>query len=123
MAFEWAPFDPKQACNGPFVISSQRLKIVKKVLCAVLTTAMLAPFACFAQTAGDNVTRAQVRDERAQLEATGYRPSTHDADYPNALQAAEAKVQMAHEGAPSYSGARDGSASISALEANHTAVQ
>ena len=65
---------------------------MKKLMCAVLAAAAVMPFAAFAQSAPGHVTRAQVRAELAQLEAAGYRPSTHDADYPQALQAAEAKV-------------------------------
>jgi hypothetical protein len=65
---------------------------MKKLICAVLAAATLMPFAAFAQSAPAHVTRAQVRAELSQLEAAGYRPSTHDADYPQALQSAEAKV-------------------------------
>ncbi|WP_277185727.1 DUF4148 domain-containing protein [Caballeronia sp. BR00000012568055] len=65
---------------------------MKKLMCVVLATATLMPFAAFAQSALAHVTRAQVRAELSQLEAVGYRPSTHDADYPQALQSAEAKV-------------------------------
>jgi Domain of unknown function (DUF4148) len=65
---------------------------MKKLMCAVLATTIAMPFAAFAQSASSHVTRAQVRAELTQLEAAGYRPSTHDADYPKALQAAEAKV-------------------------------
>jgi hypothetical protein len=84
---------------------------MKKILCAVLTAAMLAPLASFAQTTGDHVTRAKVRADLVQLEAAGYQPSTHDADYPNALQVAEAKVAATHDRSVAYGGAQDGSAS------------
>jgi hypothetical protein len=65
---------------------------MKKLMCVVLAAATLMPFAALAQSAPAHVTRAQVRAELSQLEAAGYRPSTHDADYPQALQSAEAKV-------------------------------
>ncbi|WP_327354719.1 DUF4148 domain-containing protein [Caballeronia telluris] len=119
----------KQASSGSigsdetFVIDSWRLIIMKKILCAVLATAMLAPLASFAQTTGGPVTRAQVRADLVQLEAAGYRPSTHDADYPNALQVAEAKVAAMHAPSVAYGGAQDGAASNGVSGAGHAAAQ
>jgi hypothetical protein len=63
---------------------------MKKFMCVVLAAAAAMPFTAFAQSS--HVTRAQVHAELAQLESVGYQPSRHDADYPQALQAAEAKV-------------------------------
>jgi hypothetical protein len=74
---------------------------MNKLMCVALTAAMTMPLAAFAQTSSGHVTRAEVRAELTQLEAVGYRPSTHDADYPQALQRAEAKVA----GLDAYGGA------------------
>ncbi|BCQ26290.1 DUF4148 domain-containing protein [Caballeronia sp. NK8] len=81
---------------------------MKAMACAVLVATTLLPFSAFAQTTGGQVTRAEVRADLAQLEAVGYRPSTHDADYPNALMSAEAKVaaMQGHNGA--YGGDQGG---------------
>jgi hypothetical protein len=65
---------------------------MRKIMCVVLAAAAAMPFASFAQSTAGHVSRTQVCAELAQLEAVGYRPSTHDADYPQALQSAEAKV-------------------------------
>jgi hypothetical protein len=77
---------------------------MKKLLCVVLSAAALLPVAVFAQTSGSQVSRAQVRGELAQLEAVGYRPSTHDVDYPQALQTAEAKVAAMNSQHDAYGG-------------------
>nr|WP_250478256.1 DUF4148 domain-containing protein [Caballeronia sp. INML1] len=84
---------------------------MKKLICAVLAAATSMPFAAFAQSTPAHVTRLQVRAELAQLEAAGYQPSTHDADYPQALQAAEAKVPARD----AYGGANASTQASSAL--------
>src|ERR1700760_4221057 len=68
--------------------------IMKKALvCLALATgALAAPALSFAQSNG-SVTRAEVRADLVRLEQAGYNPSlADDADYPAAIQAAEAKV-------------------------------
>ncbi|KXU92994.1 hypothetical protein CR51_30000 [Caballeronia megalochromosomata] len=85
---------------------------MKAIACAVLAVTTLLPFSAFAQTSGSQVTRAEVRADLAQLESVGYRPSTHDADYPNALMSAEAKVaaMQGHDGA--YGGDQGGTQQV-----------
>lgn len=57
-----------------------------------LAAALAVPVAVLAQTS-QPVTRAQVRAELVQMEHAGYSPSRLDnANYPDAVQAAEAKV-------------------------------
>ncbi len=68
------------------------VKTMKNLLCVVSIAAALLSVAASAQSAEAPLTREQVRAELAQLESVGYRPSRHDADYPQALQAAESKV-------------------------------
>ncbi|WP_050454700.1 DUF4148 domain-containing protein [Candidatus Burkholderia verschuerenii] len=65
---------------------------MKTFLCGLLAAASLIPATVFAQQTNGPLTRADVRHELAQLESVGYRPSTHDGDYPQALMSAEAKV-------------------------------
>ncbi|MBN3813652.1 DUF4148 domain-containing protein [Paraburkholderia sp. Ac-20347] len=66
---------------------------MKSLIQAVaVAVALVAPVASFAQSNAP-VTRAQVRAELVQLEKAGYRPGDGDnAHYPDAIQAAEAKV-------------------------------
>jgi Domain of unknown function (DUF4148) len=77
---------------------------MKKTLCTLLAAAILAPLTSFAHAADGQLTRAQVRADLVQLEAAGYRPSTHDADYPGAIQTAEAKVQAMNDRTVSLGG-------------------
>ena len=76
----------------------------------VLATLIVAPVMSFAQSS-QQVSRAQVRTELAQLEKAGYDP--HDwVHYPENIQAAQAKVaaqNAATQGVGSgYGGAVDG---------------
>jgi hypothetical protein len=66
-------------------------KMVIRTLMAVVV--LSAPALSFAQSSS-TVTRAEVRAELAQLEKVGYSPSVNDIDYPENIQAAEAKVAM-----------------------------
>jgi hypothetical protein len=67
--------------------------IMKSIIQAIATVAVLAvPAASFAQS-NQPLTRAQVRAELVQLEKAGYRPGSGErTNYPVRLQAAEAKV-------------------------------
>ena len=66
----------------------------------VIATALAAPTFAFAQDNGP-VTRAQVRAELVQLEKAGYNPSTDRVDYPQNIQAAQARVN-AENGSSAY---------------------
>ncbi|PRY09449.1 DUF4148 domain-containing protein [Paraburkholderia sp. BL25I1N1] len=65
----------------------------KALVCFALAVGTLAaPVLSFAQSNGP-VTRAEVRADLVRLEQAGYNPSRgDDADYPAAIEAAEAKV-------------------------------
>ncbi|RQH06489.1 DUF4148 domain-containing protein [Paraburkholderia dinghuensis] len=65
--------------------------LVKAVALAVV---LVAPAVSFAQAQPGNgpVTRAQVREELVQLEKAGYRPNVNEQNYPDNIQAAEARV-------------------------------
>lgn len=73
-----------------------------------LAAALAVPVAVFAQTNAP-VTRAQVRAELVQMEHAGYSPSRLDnANYPDGVQAAEAKAAAANN-ATGVGGAANGS--------------
>jgi hypothetical protein len=81
---------------------------VKSLIQAVaVATALIVPVASFAQSNAP-VTRAQVRAELTQLEKAGYRVGDGDnVHYPDAIQAAEARVAAAN-GNSGYGGVANG---------------
>ncbi|MGV2292450.1 DUF4148 domain-containing protein [Trinickia sp. YCB016] len=84
---------------------------MKSVILAVTATSALAvSLAAFAQSDTQApITRAQVRAELQQLEQAGYSPSGgEDVNYPQDIQAAEARV-AAHDGSTGYGGVKTGS--------------
>jgi hypothetical protein len=84
---------------------------VKSLIKAVALAAIIvAPVASFAQSNDGEVTRAQVRAELVQLEKAGYNPATSNADdYPQNIQAAEAKVATQNGDASGYGSVAKGS--------------
>jgi hypothetical protein len=65
----------------------------------LVVTALVSPTLSFAQATNAPVTRAEVRADLVRLEQAGYNPSNgEDANYPEQIQAAEAKV-AAQDGA------------------------
>ncbi|MEQ5843811.1 DUF4148 domain-containing protein [Paraburkholderia acidicola] len=69
---------------------------------AIIAAAFAIPAVTYAQ---DPVTRTQVRDELVQLQSVGYHVGDGDqAQYPSAIQAAEAKLS-AQRGSSGYGGA------------------
>jgi len=64
----------------------------------VLAALLSAPVMSYAQSADNQqpVTRAQVKHELAELEAAGYNPNDW-INYPQNVQAAEAKVAAQHQ--------------------------
>jgi len=66
---------------------------MKKLIPAVIVAAVLAvPAVSFAQTSQQGLTRAQVRAELVDLERAGYNPTADHVNYPDNLQAAQARV-------------------------------
>ena len=89
------------------------MKTLTYVIAAVSLLAV--PIASFAQSANEPMTRAQVRAELIQVEQAGYNPAaSNDANYPQAIQAAEARVgaqqQTVQGNATGYGPAASGSA-------------
>jgi hypothetical protein len=62
------------------------------VSAVVLAAAIAAPVASFAQSSQQPLTRAEVRADLARLEKAGYDPLSDRQNYPNNIQAAEARV-------------------------------
>ncbi|PVX97536.1 DUF4148 domain-containing protein [Paraburkholderia unamae] len=83
---------------------------MKSLIQAVaVAVALVVPVASFAQSNGP-VTRAQVRAELVQLEKAGYHVGDGDqAHYPDAIQAAEAKVAAQQVATNGYGGVVSGS--------------
>jgi hypothetical protein len=67
-----------------------------------LVTALSIPALANAQNAP--VSRADVRAELVELEHAGYRVGDDDAHYPDAIQAAEARVAAQHAATSGYGG-------------------
>lgn len=66
---------------------------MKKLFPAVVVAAALAiPAVSFAQSSEQGLTRAQVRAELVQLEQAGYKPAGDQVNYPQNIQAAQARV-------------------------------
>lgn len=76
--------------------------IIRGVLIA---SALVIPVASFAQS-NEHTTRAQVRAELVQLEGVGYHVGDGDTThYPDAIQAAEAKLAARNASTSNYGGA------------------
>jgi Domain of unknown function (DUF4148) len=76
---------------------------------AVAMAAVLAiPAVSFAQTSAP-ITRAEVRAELAQLEKAGYNPAGDHPQYPQNIQAAEARVAAQNDMSSGYGGLANGS--------------
>ncbi|MEM5438703.1 DUF4148 domain-containing protein [Paraburkholderia diazotrophica] len=59
---------------------------------AAVAAALLVPAVSFAQPSNGSPTRAEVREQLAQLVRAGYRPTGRHNKYPSDLQAAQARV-------------------------------
>lgn len=88
---------------------------MKSLINAVAVIAALTiPVASFAQE-NSNVTRAQVRNELAQVEKAGYRVGQGDqATYPAPIQAAMARVAAQDKSAGGFGGVSNGSSAAGA---------
>jgi hypothetical protein len=69
---------------------------MKSLLYTAIAASVLAiPAVSFAQQSNTPVTRAQVRAELIQIEQAGYNPASRDINYPQEIQAAQARVAAA----------------------------
>ncbi|MFX1670799.1 DUF4148 domain-containing protein [Paraburkholderia sp. A2WS-5] len=82
---------------------------------------LLTPLASFAQTTTP-LTRAQVRAQLVQIEKAGYNPARRDNNYPDDIQAAEARIATQESaGAIAVSGMGSGTGSSSQSGESHSA--
>lgn len=67
---------------------------MKTLAYAIAAVSLLAvPVASFAQSTNEPMTRAQVREQLIEIEQAGYNPgAANDYNYPQDIQAAEARV-------------------------------
>jgi len=85
--------------------------LIQAVAAAAALAALVAPAASFAQSQS-TITRAQVRAELVQLQQVGYRVGDGDnAHYPDAIQAAQAKVAALNGANSGYGGVANASQS------------
>jgi hypothetical protein len=83
--------------------------MIRAIIPAVLVaSAFAAPSFAFAQNNAP-LTRAQVRAELVQLERAGYNPGADEIDYPDNIQAAEARVAAQNRQTVGYGGSTSGS--------------
>lgn len=76
---------------------------MKSLLYTAIAASLLAiPVVSSAQQSNGPVTRAQVRAELIQLEKAGYNPGIRDPNYPEDIQAAQARVAAAQAQTSSY---------------------
>ncbi|QIE25815.1 hypothetical protein SBC1_49120 (plasmid) [Caballeronia sp. SBC1] len=76
---------------------------------AIAASTLTIPVVSFAQQSNAPVTRAQVRTELIQVEQAGYNPGRRDPNYPDDIQAAQARVAAAQAQTNSYGPAVGGS--------------
>jgi hypothetical protein len=94
------------------------MKLVQSLIVAALVA---APVVSFAQSQ-QPVTRAEVRAEVVQLQKAGYSPATDNAQYPQNIEAAEARISAGND-ASAYGGVANGhSASGSHVPMKHAAA-
>jgi hypothetical protein len=83
---------------------------MKSLLYTAIAASILAiPVVSFAQQSNAPITRAQVRAELIQIEQAGYTPGRRDPNYPEDIQAAQARVAAAQAQTSSYGPAVNGS--------------
>jgi hypothetical protein len=89
------------------------MKLVQSLIVAALVA---APIASFAQSQSQHVlTRAEVRAELVQLQKAGYNPSSDNTQYPQNIQAAQARIDAGNDATVSaYGGVAKGSSASGA---------
>jgi hypothetical protein len=87
------------------------MKLVQSLLVAALVA---VPVASFAQS-NHALTRADVRAELVQLQKAGYNPASDNTQYPQNIEAAEARINAQKDSATAaYGGAEQGSSAAGA---------
>ncbi|MGF6854434.1 DUF4148 domain-containing protein [Paraburkholderia sp. CI3] len=96
------------------------MKLVQSLIVAALVA---VPVVSFAQSQPQQaLTRAEVRAQLVQLEKAGYNPASDNTQYPQNIEAAEARISAGHDAA-AYGGVANGSsASGSHVPMKHAAA-
>jgi hypothetical protein len=81
---------------------------MKLISSLIVAAAVALPALSFAQS-NQPLTRAEVRAQLVELQKAGYDPASDQTQYPQNIQAAEAKVSAAR-GLSAYGGVADGGA-------------
>lgn len=90
--------------------SSELVFIMKSLIKAVVIVASLAASATVFAQSNSPINRAQVRAELIQLQQAGYRVGDGDeAHYPDAVQAAQARIAARNSNTSGYGGSAAGS--------------
>jgi hypothetical protein len=100
----------------------QRLEVsIMKLVQSFIVAAVLAipAVSSFAQS-NQAVTRSEVKSQLVQLEKAGYNPAGDRTQYPNAIEAAQARVNVENGTASGFGGVAEG-ASVSG-GSNHNLV-
>jgi hypothetical protein len=93
------------------------MKVIQSLLVAA---AVALPALSFAQS-NQPLTRAEVRAQLVELEKAGYNPAGDQATYPQAIQAAEARVSAQNNvAASSYGPATSGTSAAGSSNGNST---
>jgi hypothetical protein len=97
------------------------MKLVQSLIVAALVA---VPVVSFAQSQPQQaLTRAEVRAELVQLQKAGYNPSSDNTQYPQNIEAAEARISAGHDAA-AYGGVANGaSGSGSRTPMKHVAAR
>jgi hypothetical protein len=93
------------------------MKLIQSLIVAAVVAVPLVSFAQSSQP----LTRAQVRAELAQLQQAGYNPASDYTQYPQNLQAAEARVSAQNQSA--YGSSTNGSSASGAPATSATSAQ
>ncbi|MBC8747300.1 MULTISPECIES: DUF4148 domain-containing protein [Paraburkholderia] len=81
------------------------MKLIQSLIVAALVA---APVVSFAQSQPQQaLTRAEVRAELVQLEKAGYNPASDNTQYPQNIEAAQARISAGHDAA-AYGGVSNG---------------
>ncbi|RDJ97583.1 DUF4148 domain-containing protein [Paraburkholderia lacunae] len=94
------------------------MKLVQSLIFAVIVA---APAVSFAQS-NEPLTRADVRAQLIQLERAGYNPAGDNAQYPNNIEAAQARVNAENSAAATSYGASTNGTSDSGSRATESGV-
>jgi hypothetical protein len=99
------------------------VEIMKLIQSLIVAAVVAVPAISFAQTS-QPVTRAQVRAELAQLEKAGYNPVGDYTNYPQNIQAAEARVNaQSQQAASAYGSSLNGSSASGSKAASVASSQ